>query len=71
MCVAGSDCAATFKKRFNSLREFTMRKKIKCFVALSALVAFIAGCNTVEGFGRDLGKLGDKIEHKAEQKRSY
>lgn len=48
-----------------------MRKKMRGLIALSALIAFIAGCNTVEGFGRDLGKLGDKIEHKAEQKRSY
>ncbi|MGH8474041.1 MAG: entericidin A/B family lipoprotein [Gammaproteobacteria bacterium] len=29
------------------------------------------GCNTVEGFGRDLENLGDKIEKKAEQKKNY
>jgi predicted small secreted protein len=40
-------------------------------MALIVLTAFVVGCNTVEGFGRDLGKLGDKIEQKAEQKRSY
>ncbi len=27
----------------------------------------LAGCNTVEGFGKDLGKLGDKIEGSAEK----
>ena len=30
-----------------------------------------AGCNTVEGFGRDVEKLGDKIERKAAEKRNY
>ena len=32
---------------------------------------FMAGCNTVEGFGRDVEKLGDKIERKAAEKRNY
>jgi entericidin B len=40
-------------------------------VLLIVLAAFAAGCNTVAGFGRDVEKLGDKIENKAEQKRRY
>jgi len=42
-------------------------------LAILLLVAMIGmyGCNTVEGFGRDLEKLGDKIEKKAEQKKNY
>ncbi|MGH8582867.1 MAG: entericidin A/B family lipoprotein [Gammaproteobacteria bacterium] len=39
--------------------------------AILALMAGLSGCNTVEGFGRDLGKLGDKIESKAQQKKHY
>jgi acyl-CoA thioesterase I len=36
-------------------------------VLLVGLVLHLAGCNTVAGFGRDVEKLGDKIERKAEQ----
>lgn len=39
--------------------------------AVFALMAGLSGCNTVEGFGRDLGKLGNKIESKAQQKKRY
>jgi entericidin A len=27
----------------------------------------LAGCNTMQGFGRDVEKLGDKIEQKAKK----
>ena len=30
-------------------------------------VFWLTGCNTVEGFGKDLGKLGDKIETSADK----
>jgi predicted small secreted protein len=40
-------------------------------VLLIVLAAVAAGCNTVAGFGRDVEKLGDKIEDKTEQKRCY
>ncbi len=40
-------------------------------ILLSVAVLGTYGCNTVEGFGRDLEKLGDKIEKKAEQKKRY
>jgi predicted small secreted protein len=41
----------------------------KCTQGLltAACLFLLAGCNTVEGFGKDLSKLGDKIEQKAEQ----
>ena len=35
------------------------------------LVLHLAGCNTVAGFDRDVEKLGDKIERKAEQSKRY
>ncbi|HKO87568.1 MAG TPA: entericidin A/B family lipoprotein [Burkholderiales bacterium] len=39
-----------------------MRKSL-CF--LLTMIAFMSGCNTVEGFGRDVEKVGDKIEKAA------
>jgi len=27
-----------------------------------AMMTLLAGCNTVEGFGKDMSKLGDKIQ---------
>jgi predicted small secreted protein len=38
-------------------------------VLAEVLAAFVTGCNTVAGFGRDMEKLGGKIEKKAEEKR--
>ncbi|HKQ26143.1 MAG TPA: entericidin A/B family lipoprotein [Burkholderiales bacterium] len=29
----------------------------------------LAGCNTMEGFGKDLSTLGNKIEKKADEKK--
>lgn len=29
----------------------------------------LAGCNTMEGLGKDVSKLGDKIEKKADEKK--
>jgi predicted small secreted protein len=40
-------------------------------VLLAVVVLLVAGCNTMAVFGRDVEKLGDKIEQKAEQKRRY
>ena len=39
-----------------------MRRIVLCWVALCVL---LAGCNTMEGLGKDIEKLGDKIEKKA------
>jgi entericidin A len=39
-------------------------------VLLLALEIFaLSGCNTVEGFGKDLKQIGAKIEKKAEEKK--
>ena len=42
---------------------------LKKIFALISLVSFglLAGCNTMEGFGKDVAKVGDKIEQKADQ----
>jgi predicted small secreted protein len=34
---------------------------------LFAVALLLAGCNTVKGFGKDVQKVGDKIEEKAKK----
>ncbi|MEK6245152.1 MAG: entericidin A/B family lipoprotein [Pseudomonadota bacterium] len=46
---------------------------MKKLISLLVLVAFstlLPACNTMEGFGRDVGRVGDKIERKAEERRN-
>ena len=40
----------------------------KCIVTLALLLAFmVSGCGTMEGMGKDLSKLGGKIEKEAKK----
>ena len=43
---------------------------VKFFVTLAVSAAFLmlGGCNTMEGLGKDVSKVGDKIEKKADEK---
>ena len=42
----------------------------RVFVLLLTVGVFaLSGCNTIEGFGKDLKKVGAKIEKKAEEKK--
>jgi predicted small secreted protein len=43
-----------------------MKMKMKFALLLAALV--LAGCNTIEGMGKDIGKAGEKIEEAAKKK---
>ncbi|HSS47067.1 MAG TPA: entericidin A/B family lipoprotein [Burkholderiales bacterium] len=43
---------------------------LKIVLLATVLVAVLAGCNTMEGLGKDLSKLGDKIEKKADEKKN-
>lgn len=43
-------------------------KTITTLVALSFLLA-LGACNTMQGFGQDVSKAGNKIEDKAETKK--
>ena len=45
-----------------------MSRRVCGLLTIAALL-LLAGCNTVEGFGKDLSTLGDKIERKAEGKK--
>jgi entericidin A len=40
------------------------RVKAAIVLALFSIVA-LSGCNTMEGFGKDMQKLGEKVEDKA------
>ena len=42
-------------------------EKMKKLVAILFVMAILSGCSTVEGFGKDMQKLGDKIEDAAEK----
>ena len=44
--------------------------KILALLVLVAYATLLTGCNTMEGLGKDVQKLGDKIERKAEEKRN-
>lgn len=41
--------------------------KYLLLLAVVASAFALGGCNTVAGFGKDVSKVGDKIERKAEQ----
>jgi len=43
------------------------RKLLLCVLGL-AFLAPLLGCNTVNGFGRDLQKVGEKIEDSTKKK---
>lgn len=46
-----------------------MKRLLITLAALVGLSAFVAGCNTIEGMGKDIGKAGDKIEEAAKKSR--
>ncbi|HZV60783.1 MAG TPA: entericidin A/B family lipoprotein [Methylophilaceae bacterium] len=52
-----------------------MKKSAIFKFAMLAMIAVgfigLSGCNTMQGLGKDVSKLGDKIENKAEEKKSY
>ena len=45
-----------------------MINRVLIVLAVAVLMT-LAGCNTMEGFGKDLSTLGNKIEKKADEKK--
>jgi entericidin A len=41
---------------------------MKRMLGLIAVAVLLAGCNTMQGLGQDVQKVGDKIEEKAKRK---
>ena len=44
-----------------------MKKTLTLILALSAIAAALAGCNTVKGAGQDIQKAGNAIENAAKK----
>jgi predicted small secreted protein len=44
-----------------------MKRLIVRLSALIAALSLLAACNTMQGFGKDVKKVGDKIENAAKQ----
>ena len=40
---------------------------MKKVISILFLIMLLSGCSTVEGFGKDMQKLGDKIEQAADK----
>jgi predicted small secreted protein len=43
--------------------------KFMVLAAIGSATVTLTGCNTMEGLGKDISKLGNKIENKAEEKK--
>jgi predicted small secreted protein len=48
-----------------------MARTLALLVAVAALVLGAAGCNTIEGFGKDVKAAGGGIEKAAEKTKPY
>ena len=48
-----------------------MLKKFAALFALGAILATAAGCNTIEGLGKDVKAAGGGIEKAAEKTKPY
>jgi predicted small secreted protein len=47
-------------------RSNTMKKKIATFILVLLSLSILAGCNTMEGLGKDIKKAGEAIEDAAD-----
>ncbi len=45
-----------------------MTKRLLAGLCAVSFMLVLVGCNTMEGLGRDVSKLGNKIETKADEK---
>ena len=48
-----------------------MVQRIFATLTILAVLGTLAGCNTMEGMGKDIERGGEKIQDKADQKRNY
>ena len=49
----------------------TMPKRFAMLIALSWVALALAGCNTIEGAGKDVKAAGGAIEKSAQKTKSY
>lgn len=55
----------------NKIVALILLKVFLLVTVTAGVVLSMGGCNTVQGLGKDVSKLGDKIENKAEEKKKY
>jgi predicted small secreted protein len=48
-----------------------MLKKLAALLAIAGLGVAVAGCNTIEGAGKDVKAAGGAVEKAAEKAKSY
>jgi entericidin B len=48
-----------------------MQKVLATLLALAGLVVLVAGCNTIEGAGKDVKAAGGAVEKAAEKAKTY
>jgi len=57
--------AARPRRRYLRAMNSNMKRFVLIMVGAALLAIFGAACNTSKGFGKDVEKLGDKIQEKA------
>ncbi len=50
---------------------FQLFARLVCAIAILSVGGALSSCKTVKGFGRDVEKLGSKIEEKADENTRY
>ena len=48
-----------------------MVRKLAALLAISAFLIVVAGCNTIEGLGKDIKATGGAVEKAAEKTKPY
>ena len=48
------------------IRRFSMLKRLIAVTSCAFLLAVLAGCNTVQGLGKDIEKAGEKTQDAAD-----
>ncbi len=48
-----------------------VKRIVPAVIIIICCVVMLTGCQTMEGFGKDLKKLGDRIEKSADKKNRY
>lgn len=59
-----------FKENSNETTARNLGYFIFSFGMLILTLSFLSSCNTTRGFGRDVQKVGNRIEHRAAQVQS-
>ncbi len=59
--------SAVLKMRPSNFKEIDMLKNLYRLLVVAVFAAGLGACNTVKGVGKDIKKVGEKIEEKADK----